>query len=192
MTTMKVHLMTPVFALMSLTLASGSWAAPTWGKPAIQPSAMTGETAASASNKNAVFSCDRSGAVAVTSVQFRDAQGVQSRPILNWVPQYYPDASEAAQLCQGVAEKLQGYYDRGDQQALALMTGKVDSQGVVCLQDPVQLGCNPSRVLFTLPAGEPASKVFYEMASEDLRPERKHPGTRGDLRMILDLRWLPF
>ncbi|MGK7873643.1 MAG: COP23 domain-containing protein [Xenococcaceae cyanobacterium] len=75
---------------------------------------------------------------------------VTLEPVMSWYSEYLLPGSEAAELCQKVAEKLQSKYDRGQKYFLA--TERVDDRWKVCLVSTEGEECNSnnSEELFSL------------------------------------------
>ena len=196
---MRFKFISPVLAAIALLLGTTASFGGTENsrldanKQSSQPTPAAAPAQESTSARGMNFICDTSSDTPITIARISLEDSQEERPMLHWKKEYFPSRSQAEELCQQVAAKLQNYYENDELKNFALASGWVDGQPVVCIEQTKDSDCTQDRVLFTLETTNKPGNALYEMLAADLQEQQEErPPTRGDFPTRFGFDWLLF
>lgn len=159
------------------------------------------ENRASSAEQKVSFGCEIDENTPVTFAEINNGSTREKKNILYWVSKHFPDSFEAKELCQGVAEKLQLAYSKGELKDEGIYAGKINpsipQDYVFCLKQTEGNSCNDKDlILFSYQTKcIEARAVLYDMGEREIVETKQRPlcsGMKGDFTTKLRFDWLPF
>ena len=137
-------------------------------------------------------SCEQKADVPTVTATLVNDSVSQITSILSFLPKYF-EPSQASQLCQHAAAKLDTFYNQNKMNYLASDT--VAGKPVVCAVERRGLSCDSynSDILFSLDRSVSPKELLYNMLGDDFKSSQSQ-SSRTVSRIYTDLRplWWPF